>query len=75
MNFNRVYKNTKTELGFSRDTVRGLHWLKARRKEKFVSIRKSIMLFGPYLTVKQARKFANKILKFCDDIESEAKDE
>ena len=66
MAFKRIYKNTKSEIGFEKkaDT-----WLLAHIIDGGIYIDKAYLSSEPSLSVKQARKFADKILGFCDKIE------
>ena len=71
--FNRVYVNNKHEIGFD---CKGGTWLRAELvgdKTNFdgVYIDKAYMSCEPALSVKQARKFANKILGFCERIDND----
>ncbi len=66
--FNRVYRNDNNLIGFD---CAGNTWLQAGISGKEISIDKFCGPSEPALSVKQARKFAKKILEFCDTIESE----
>lgn len=65
--FGRVYKNKKDRIVFD---SKGGTWLSASMEDDGVFIDKTYLSCEPSLSVKQARKFANKILGFCDDIEA-----
>ena len=66
MAFKRIYANTTKEIGFE---VENDTWLIAYITTDEIHIDKAYCSSEPSLSVKQARKFANKVLGFCDRIE------
>ena len=70
MAFKRIYTNTKSMIGFEKkkDT-----WLFAQIIDGGVYIDKAYLSSEPNLSVKQARKFADKIIGFCNKIEKKRK--
>ena len=64
--FNRVYANRDDMIGF--DCARNT-WLYAGISGEEIFIDKFYGSSEPALSIKQARKLANKLLKFCDKIE------
>ena len=70
MAFRRIYKNTKSAIGFEKkaDT-----WLSATLYNDGIFIDKAYVSSEPVLSVKQARKFADKIIGFCNKIEKKRK--
>ena len=70
MAFKRIYKETKTMIGFGKTSDA---WLLACIEDGGIYIGKAYLSSEPALSVKQARKFANKILGFCDRIEKQRK--
>ena len=70
MAFKRIYTNTTKELGFEHEPDT---WLIAYILDGEIHIDKAYCSSEPSLSVKQARKFANKILGFCDKIEKDKK--
>ncbi len=75
--FKSVYTNDRWKLGF--ETADGESWLLAalhnNEDEKGVYIDKVYMTSEPVLTSKQARRFAKKILKFCDVLDKDEKNQ
>ena len=61
-----MYINNVSEIGFEKESDT---WLRAYDDEGGIYIDAAYMSSEPSLSVKQARKFANKILGFCDRIE------
>ena len=66
MAFKRMYINNKNEIGFEREDAT---WLIAHINGDEVHIDKAYMDSEPSLSVKQARKFADKIIGFCNKID------
>ena len=75
--FKSVYMNDRWKLGF--ETTDGESWLLATlynaNEEKGVFVDKAYMSSEPLLTSKQARRFANKILRFCDVLDEDEKNQ
>ncbi len=66
MAFNRVYANNNRSIGFD---CAGNTWLRAELCKMGVFIDKFYGGSEPCLSFKQARKFAEKIIKWCDENE------
>lgn len=62
-NFSRAYIDNEANLGFDRGENT---WLRVRLCHDGVFINKMYALSQPCLSVNQARRFAKKILGFCD---------
>jgi len=63
MAFNRVFVNNERRIGFDK---KGGDWISASVDRHGVFINKVYLSSEPILSFKQARKFANKILEFCE---------
>ncbi len=64
--FRRAYQEDENSIGFEKKMNT---WLVVFRDGDGVYIDKAYMSSEPSLSVKQARRFANKILQICDNIE------
>ena len=70
MAFRRIYTNTTKEIGFEAEDDT---WLIAFILGGEIHIDKAYMSSEPSLSVEQARKFADKIIGFCNKIEKRGK--
>ncbi len=67
-NFRCTYVDDKTAIGFHKTSDT---WLFAQKCKAGIYIDKAYLSSEPELSPKQARRFANKILQFCEEIEND----